>query len=217
MGSGADRQSLDQGAQDFDEPKFAAMAKSTGAGYVIWSITWWNYWMQTPNAAVDSIMGNGSITSNLPTVESDSRCSKTAQHCQIRTLNPKSQGPKMINQDWAKKFAEEWIDSWNSHDMGRILSHYTDDFEMSSPLIVERLRLPEGKLKGKRAIGEYWRPSLSMDPPLKFELVDVFVGISELTIYYKSVGRRVVVETLSINDSGKATRGISQWSISNQP
>ena len=120
----------------------------------------------------------------------------------------------MLNQDWAKEFAEEWIDAWNSHDMNRILSHYTDDFEMSSRLIVERLGLSEGKLSGKSAIREYWLPSLSMNPPLRFELVDVFVGISELTIYYKSIGRRVVAETLFIDDSGKATRGFSQWSIS---
>jgi hypothetical protein len=121
----------------------------------------------------------------------------------------------MINQEWAKEFAVDWINAWNSHDMNRILSHYTDDFEMSSRLIVERLGLSEGKLKGKKAIREYWLPSLSMDPPLRFELLDVFVGISELAIYYKSFGRRVVIETLFFNDSGKATRGISQWSISN--
>lgn len=119
----------------------------------------------------------------------------------------------MLNRDWAKDFAEDWIDAWNSHDMNRILSHYTDDFEMSSPLIVERLRLPEGKLKGKNAIREYWAPSLSMNPPLRFELIEVFVGISELAIYYKNVGRREAIETLFINDSGKVTRGIAQWAI----
>lgn len=40
----------------------------------------------------------------------------------------------MIDREWALEFARDWIESWNSHDMDRILSHYTDDFEMSSPL-----------------------------------------------------------------------------------
>ncbi len=119
----------------------------------------------------------------------------------------------MIDPQWAQAFAEDWIASWNAHDMERILSHYTDDFEMSSPLIVERLGLPEGKLKGKEAVGEYWLPSLSIDPPLQFELITVFFGIEEITIYYKNVGRRVVAETLCINSSGKATRGMAQWSV----
>ncbi len=119
----------------------------------------------------------------------------------------------MIDRQWAQAFAMDWIESWNSHDINRILAHYTDDFEMSSPLIVERLGLPEGKIKGKTAIADYWTPSLSLHPPLKFELVDVFVGIEEITIYYNNVGRRVVAETLFINSSGKATRGIAQWSV----
>ena len=119
----------------------------------------------------------------------------------------------MLNQEWASAFAKDWIDAWNSHDMNRILSHYTDDFEMSSPLIVERLGLPEGKLRGKDAVREYWLPSLSMSPPLRFELIDVLVGISEITIYFKNVGRRFVAETLLINASGQVTCGMAQWSV----
>ena len=119
----------------------------------------------------------------------------------------------MIDPEWAQTFADDWIASWNAHDMERILSHYTDDFEMSSPLIVERLGLHEGKLKGKVLVSEYWEPSLSLNPPLRFELLDVCVGIDSITLYYQNVGRRVVAETLFINSSGKATRGIAQWSV----
>ena len=45
----------------------------------------------------------------------------------------------MIDPQWATEFAQEWIDSWNSHDLDRILSHLSDDFEMKSPLILERI------------------------------------------------------------------------------
>ena len=119
----------------------------------------------------------------------------------------------MIDPEWALAFAEDWIESWNSHDINRILSHYTDDFEMSSPLIIQRLNKPDGKLVGKNAVRDYWHASLSQEPPLCFELIDVFSGIGEMTLYYRNVGRRVVAETLFINDSGKVTRGFSQWSV----
>jgi len=119
----------------------------------------------------------------------------------------------MINREWAQEFANDWIASWNAHDMNRILSHYTDDFEMSSPLIVERLGILEGKLKGKNAVRDYWQHGLSMNPPLLFELIDVLVGINEITIYYSNVGRRIVAETLFFNDSGKVTHGFAQWAI----
>lgn len=40
----------------------------------------------------------------------------------------------MIN-DEAKQFAEHWISAWNKHDLEEILSHYTDDFDMTTPMI----------------------------------------------------------------------------------
>ncbi|MDP3877197.1 MAG: nuclear transport factor 2 family protein [Methylobacter sp.] len=42
-----------------------------------------------------------------------------------------------MNNVFAEHFANDWIDSWNSHDLQRILSHYADDFEMSSPVIIQ--------------------------------------------------------------------------------
>jgi ketosteroid isomerase-like protein len=41
----------------------------------------------------------------------------------------------MIDQHFAEHFASEWIAAWNAHDLTRVLSHYADDFEMSSALV----------------------------------------------------------------------------------
>jgi hypothetical protein len=59
-----DRKSLEQGAADFDVTKFVSMVKDTGAGYVIWSMSWWNYWVQAPITAIDDIMGDSSLTAS---------------------------------------------------------------------------------------------------------------------------------------------------------
>jgi ketosteroid isomerase-like protein len=61
----------------------------------------------------------------------------------------------MIDAKWANEFAQEWIDSWNARDINRILSHYVDDFEMRSPIIVERMGIASGVLKGKTAVKSY--------------------------------------------------------------
>lgn len=121
---------------------------------------------------------------------------------------------KIIAREWALEFAKELIEAWNSHDLERILSHYADDAEISSPLVVERLGQPDGLAKGKDAVRAYWRPRMCLDPPLKFELLDVLVGVDQITLYYRSVGRRLVGETVLIDASGTATRGIVQWSAS---
>jgi hypothetical protein len=62
----------------------------------------------------------------------------------------------LIEQTWASEFAMEWIESWNSYDLDRILSHYVDDFKMSSPLIIERKKDSNSVLRGKFAIRDYW-------------------------------------------------------------
>ncbi len=59
----------------------------------------------------------------------------------------------MIDKKFAEHFARDWIDSWNSHDLDRILAHYSDQFEMSSPVIIQIAGEPSGTLNGKEAIG----------------------------------------------------------------
>jgi ketosteroid isomerase-like protein len=114
----------------------------------------------------------------------------------------------VIDRAWARAFAAEWIDAWNSHDLDRILSHYTDDFEMSSPLIVERMGIAEGVLRGKQSVRPYWQRGLDARPPLHFELRDVLVGVNTIVIYYRSTTRnRMVAEVLTLNEEGRVVAG----------
>jgi hypothetical protein len=113
----------------------------------------------------------------------------------------------LIDRVWADEFAKEWIAAWNSHDLDRILSHYVEDFEMSSPLIIERKKDPSGVLRGKAAIREYWASGLAAVPPIKFELIDVHIGVDTIGILYRSVGRRLVIESLTFNENGEVIRG----------
>lgn len=113
----------------------------------------------------------------------------------------------MIDREWAEAFAREWVAAWNAHDLDRIFSHYADDFEMRSPLIVQRMGVSDGKLKGKQAIRPYWQAGLDARPPLKFELRQVMVGVGAIAILYQSVTRGVdVVERIEFNAQGLGIR-----------
>jgi hypothetical protein len=97
---------------------------------------------------------------------------------------------RSIDREFALRFAEEWIASWYAHDLGRILSHYTDDFEMSSPLIVQRMDEPSGTLKGKTAVRNYWTRALTRLPDLHFELeVDFPATLAALSQGVLSFGK----------------------------
>src|SRR6266566_12738 len=88
-----------------------------------------------------------------------------------------------MDRGFAERFAADWIDSWNSHDLDRVLSHYADDFEMSSPVIIQVVSEPSGTLRGKAAVGAYWTKALELIPDLHFELISVLVGVTSITLY----------------------------------
>ncbi len=71
---------------------------------------------------------------------------------------------------------------------------------MTSPLIVERMGVPEGKLRGKAAIRSYWAKGLASAPGLSLRLLDVAGGVNVLAIVYESATlQRVVVERIEFD------------------
>jgi aryl-phospho-beta-D-glucosidase BglC (GH1 family) len=119
----------------------------------------------------------------------------------------------MLTPDFAKHFAAEWVEAWNSHDLERILSHYTADFEMNSPLIVDLVNEPSGRLRGKGAIREYWTKGLAAQPPIRFELLDMFLGAHSLALRYQSVGRRVVTEVFFFNEHNQVWKAAAFYKL----
>ena len=117
----------------------------------------------------------------------------------------------MINKNFADHFAQEWIDSWNSHDLSRILSHYTDDFEMSSPVIIAIASEPSGTLKGKEKVGAYWEKALQFIPDLRFELISVLVGVNSITLYYKGVRGRLAAEVFHFGANQKVAKAYAHY------
>ena len=81
----------------------------------------------------------------------------------------------MVTREQAEAIAEEWIAAWNAHDVERVLSHYNDDFTMQSPKIAAVVGEVTGVLRGKQAIGTYWRKAMEMFPGLHFEKLGVYL------------------------------------------
>jgi ketosteroid isomerase-like protein len=117
----------------------------------------------------------------------------------------------VIDRKFALKFAAEWIAAWNTHDLDRILAHYTEDFEFSSPKIPQIAGEPSGKLQGKAAVRAYWEKALARLPNLRFELIDVTFGIDSLVIYYHSVGNRRAMEVMQFDSCGKVMRSAAHY------
>jgi hypothetical protein len=104
-----------------------------------------------------------------------------------------------MDSEFANKFAAEWIAAWNAHDLQGVLSHYTEDFEMSSPKIVQIAGEASGRLVGKGAVGVYWATALARIPDLHFELLRVLQGTDSVVLYYRGAGGQSVAEVFYFN------------------
>jgi hypothetical protein len=116
----------------------------------------------------------------------------------------------MIDLEFARHFATEWIAAWNAHDLARILSHYEDDFEMSSPVIPLVAGEPSGRLRGKAAVGAYWEKALRSLPDLHFELQAVLAGTDSVTLCYRG-HRGLAAEVFHFGPGGRVVRAHAHY------
>jgi hypothetical protein len=104
------------------------------------------------------------------------------------------------------KFAEEWIASWNAHDVERILSHYAETVEYHSTFIAKLGGSPDGLLHGKAELRDYIQRGLAVFPELKFTLLGTYVGVGSMVLNYQSVRNLVAAETFVFNAEGKVIK-----------
>lgn len=116
----------------------------------------------------------------------------------------------MITREFADRFAQEWIDAWNSHHLERVLSHYADDFEMSSPYIAQIAGEPFGMLKGKPAVAAYWTQALERVSTLHFEVHLTLLGADSLVIYYRGA-RGMAAEVFFFEPNGLVVKASAYY------
>lgn len=117
-----------------------------------------------------------------------------------------------MTKDFAIQFAREWVDCWNSHDLEKILSHYSEDFTIETPMAVKLYPESEGIVVGKSEVRKYWKIGLERIPDLKFEILDVLVGVNGLAIYMLNTAtNRKSVEVMNFNSEKKVNKAIVNY------
>lgn len=76
--------------------------------------------------------------------------------------------------------------TWNSRDLEKILEFYSDDFELTSPMIKLRLEIEDGTLRGKENVRVWWTRVLTKVPDLSSELISVSEGVDSVCYIFKS-------------------------------
>jgi hypothetical protein len=112
-----------------------------------------------------------------------------------------------IQAAFARAFAQEWVEAWNSRDLDRILAHYDDNVVLISPVALNLLNNRTGVVQGKLALRDYFLLGLKAFPDLRFELSDVLWGVETIVVYYGSnVRDGKSAEVMQLNPAGKVRR-----------
>jgi hypothetical protein len=106
----------------------------------------------------------------------------------------------------AEKFAAHWVAAWNAHDLDEIMSHYDDDVEIASPVVVQLLGSADGRVVGKPALRAYFARGLAAFPELRFDLKGVFVGTDTVVLHYTNQRGTETAEVMELGAHGKVKR-----------
>lgn len=116
-----------------------------------------------------------------------------------------------MTKEQAETLMQSWVAAWNAHDLPRVLSHYTDDFEMTSPYIVQLTGEVSGTLRGKAAVGAYWQKALERSPELHFEPMHVLHSPSSVTLIYRSNRSGLAAEVFFVSDDDKIFKAVAHY------
>ena len=110
------------------------------------------------------------------------------------------------------RHAQEWLEAWNAHDLQRILAHYADDVELTSPFVEKLMGQREGSVHGKTALRDYFARGLRAYPALHFEFIRLYSGVRSCVLEYRSINDLLTAELMEFNEQGKVRRVLAHYS-----
>ena len=110
---------------------------------------------------------------------------------------------------------QAWLAAWNAHDLERILTHYSEDVELSSPFVAKLTGRSESALRGKVALHDYFARGLNAYPTLHFDFIRLYAGVQSCVLEYHSVNGMRTAELMEFDEQGKVRRVLAHYA--NEP
>lgn len=117
----------------------------------------------------------------------------------------------MLTEEKAKELANHWVQSWNSHDLDKSMSHYAEGVVLISPVAAKILNDPTGTVLGKEALRSYFKKGLEVYPDLNFQLIDTLWGLNSVVFYYVNQKGKKIGEFMEISSTGKVSKVIANY------
>ena len=117
----------------------------------------------------------------------------------------------MLNPKEALRYAEQWIDSWNSHDIDSIMSLYANSICHITPKLTMLFGSVSHTIKDKVQLRDYFEAALKRSPELHFTLNEVFAGAESIVICFDSTTGICVAVVLILDENMKITQYIAHY------
>jgi len=118
----------------------------------------------------------------------------------------------MLTKEDAYRLAEHWVAAWNSHDLDRIMAHYEETVELTSPVAAQLLGTPDGRVIGKANLRAYFQRGLEAYPELRFDLKEVLWGVNSVVFYFANQKGTYTAEYMELSPSGTVSRVVANYS-----
>ena len=116
-----------------------------------------------------------------------------------------------MTKDEAWDLANDWVAAWNAHDLDRIMTHYDDAVELTSPVAAQLLGASGGKVVGKTKLRAYFQRGLEAYADLRFHLEDVLWGVNSVVLYYTNQRGVHAGEFMELSAAGKVARVVAHY------
>jgi uncharacterized protein (TIGR02246 family) len=101
----------------------------------------------------------------------------------------------------------QWVEAWNSRDLERVLTLYSEDAEMTSAHIPALGFDASGTVRGKDSLRVHWSKALAMIANLHVTLIDTYVSPDSVVVFYENERGNRICEYLRLDDAGKIRQG----------
>lgn len=102
--------------------------------------------------------------------------------------------------------ATDWIEAWNTHDLDRILSHYSQDVVFEAETVKMRWNKPDGKLHGIAELRKHFALGLELVPTLTFQLEQVFLAPAGYAVLYRRENGNRVIDAVTLDNEDRAMK-----------
>ncbi len=120
----------------------------------------------------------------------------------------------MISDKMAERISHDWITAWNGCNMDALLSHYSDDIELTSPMVVRDMRKPIGSIKGKDNVRNFYAKGFELYPDLQYSLTKVFAGVDSILFCYTGIHGRPTAAYMALDYDGLAKKVVMHYGTS---